>query len=149
MHTKSRAVTEKIQEAKNECSSLQGSLETAEEALKEASERLTTATGWHQNLNELLKVAEHARNVSFAVAEAHEAALKAAMAAQKDEDASTNKKLQLSRLMAQYRLQENSGVASTCTRDSLEGLLLVLYTGNVNPSHAHTKLHFNHDRNTL
>lgn len=63
MHARSRTVTKLIQEAHTEASTLQGELEAAQTALSDATERVKAAQSSHENLDELLAVAENARLV--------------------------------------------------------------------------------------
>lgn len=125
MHTRSRTVTELIQEAHTESSTLQGQLETSQRAHSEDSERLKSARSSHENLDELLAVAENARLVSAAVARAHEATQKSSVASQKAEDSAACKREEFSRLLAKNRLLEGSGTTPDCT-ESGAGLFLVL-----------------------
>lgn len=111
MHTRSRTVTELIQEAHTEASTLQGELEAAEGTRNEAVERVKIARSSHENLDELLAVAANARLVDAAVSRAHDAARKACFAAETAEAALACKRDDIERVQAQSRLMARSGAA--------------------------------------
>lgn len=120
MHARSRTVTDLIQEANTDASALQGELEGAEAAHREAMERLEAARSFHENLDELLAVAENARLVTAAAARAHEASHDTCVAAESAEEALACKRDDVERVRAQRRLQEPSE-AALCGDKSVAG----------------------------